>query len=145
MSSIAFFSSFLSLFLYYIYVCVYIYIHTHRTLDFLKLINLFMYLFIFGCFGSLLLCVGFLQLWRAGATLRCGVWASHCGGFSFCGAWALGAWASVVGPHGLSSCGSQALEWRLSSCGSRAQLLRGTWDLPGPGLDPSPLHWQADS
>ena len=25
---------------------------------------------------------------------------------------------------------------RLSSCGSRAQLLRGTWDLPRPGLEP---------
>ena len=25
---------------------------------------------------------------------------------------------------------------RLSSCGSRAQLLRGTWDLPRPGLKP---------
>ena len=25
---------------------------------------------------------------------------------------------------------------RLSSCGSRTQLLRGTWDLPRPGLEP---------
>ena len=25
---------------------------------------------------------------------------------------------------------------RLSSCGSQAQLLRGTWDLPRPGLEP---------
>ena len=25
---------------------------------------------------------------------------------------------------------------RLSSCGSRAQLLRGLWDLPRPGLEP---------
>ena len=25
---------------------------------------------------------------------------------------------------------------RLSSCGARAQLLRGTWDLPTPGLEP---------
>ena len=25
---------------------------------------------------------------------------------------------------------------RLSSCGSRAQLLHGTWDLPRPGLEP---------
>ena len=28
--------------------------------------------------------------------------ASHCGGFSCCGAWALGAWASVVVAHKLS-------------------------------------------
>ena len=26
---------------------------------------------------------------------------------------------------------------RLSNCGSRAQLLRGMWDLPGPGLEPA--------
>ena len=34
---------------------------------------------------------------------------------------------------------------RLSSCGSRAQLLRGMWDLPRQGSNPCPLHWQADS
>ena len=56
--------------------------------------------------------------------LRCSVWASHCGGFSCCGAWALGMWASVVVAHG------------LSSCGSRAYLLCGMWDLPRPGLEP---------
>ena len=55
---------------------------------------------------------------------------------SRCGARALGAWASVVVAHGLSSCGLWALEHRLSSCGTRAQLLRGMWDLPGPGLEP---------
>ena len=38
--------------------------------------------------------------------------------------------------RGLSSCGSWALELRLSSCGARAQLLRGMWDLPGPGFEP---------
>ena len=69
-----------------------------------------------------------------GATLHCGAPASHCGGFSCCGAWALGAWASVVVARGLSSCGSQALEFRLSSCGAQALLLRGMWDFPGPGL-----------
>ena len=33
---------------------------------------------------------------------------------------------------------------RLSNCGSRAQLLRGIWDLPRPGLEhlacPPPIH-----
>ena len=57
---------------------------------------------------------------RAGATLRCGVRASHCGGFSCCRAWALGARTSVVVARGLSSCGSWALERKLSSCGTRA-------------------------
>ena len=37
-----------------------------------------------------------------------------------CGAGALGMWASVVAARGLSSCGSQALEHRLSSCGAQA-------------------------
>ena len=49
---------------------------------------------------AVLLCVDFLQLRQAGATLRCGAWASHCGGFSCCRA--------------------QALERRLSSCGVQA-------------------------
>ena len=75
-------------------------------------------------------------MWRAGATLCCGARASHCGGFSCCGARALGAWASVVVACGLSSCGSQAVERRLSSCGAWAYLLHGMWDLPGPGLEP---------
>ena len=60
---------------------------------------------------------------------------------------------SVVVACGLSSCGSRALERRLSSCGHGLKLLRGMWDLPGPGLEPaSPalagrflIHWQADS
>ena len=94
------------------------------------------YLFIFGCVGSSLLRTGFLQLRRAGATLRCGARASHCGGFSCCGARALGAWASVVVAQGLSSCGSRALERKPSSCGARASLLCGMWDLPRPGLEP---------
>ena len=54
------------------------------------------------------------------ASLRCGARASNCGGFSCCGARALGAQASVVVAHGLSSCGLQTLECRLSSCGARA-------------------------
>ena len=39
--------------------------------------------------------------------------------------------ASLVAEHRLQMC-------RLSSCGSRAQLLRGMWDLPRPGLEPVP-------
>ena len=86
---------------------------------YLFIFNLFIYFF-FGCIGSLLLRAGFLWLRRAVATLHCGVRASHCGGFSCCGAWALGARASVVAARGLSSCGSQALERRVSSCGTQA-------------------------
>ena len=109
----------------------------------------------FGCVGSSLLYAGFLQLRRAGATLRCGAWASHCGGFSCCRARALGAWAqqlwlagsraqarqlwhagSVVAARGLQSAGSVVVAHGLSSCGARAQLLHGLWDLPGPGIEP---------
>ena len=55
-----------------------------------------------------------------GGYSHCGARASHCGGFSCCRAWALGAWASVIVARGLSSCGSRVLEHRLSSCGARA-------------------------
>ena len=36
--------------------------------------------------------------------------------------------------HGFSS-GSQT-QHRLNSCGARAELLLGMWDLPGPGIEP---------
>ena len=58
--------------------------------------------------------------------------------FSSCGMWgplfiaARGpptVMASLVAEHRLQT-------RRLSSCGSRAQSLRGTWDLPRPGLEP---------
>ena len=87
-------------------------------------IFIYLFIFIFGCVGSSLLHLGFLQLQRVGATLRCGARASPYGGFSCCAVWALGMRASVVVAH------------ELSSCGAWAQLLRGMWDLPGPGLKP---------
>ena len=37
--------------------------------------------------------------------------------------------ASLVEEHRLQTC-------RLSSCGTRAQLLHSMWDLPRPGLEP---------
>ena len=43
---------------------------------------------------------------------------------------------SAVAAHRLRSCGSQALEHRLSNCGTWASLLCGIWDLPGPGIEP---------
>ena len=58
--------------------------------------------------------------------------------FSSCGKWGplfiavrgpLTIAASLVAEHRLQT-------RRLSSCGSRAQLLRSMWDLPGPGLEP---------
>ena len=58
--------------------------------------------------------------------------------FSSCGKWGplfiavrgpLTITASLVAEHKLQT-------RRLSNCGSRAQLLRGMWNLPGPGLEP---------
>ena len=40
------------------------------------------------------------------------------------------------GHVGFSSCGTLVLEHRLSSCGARAQLLYGRWDLSGSGMEP---------
>lgn len=42
--------------------------------------------------------------------------------------------ASAAAACGLSSYSSPALEHRLRSCGAQAQLCRGTWDLPRPGI-----------
>ena len=58
--------------------------------------------------------------------------------FSSCGKWGplfitvhgpLTIAASLVAEHRLQTC-------RLSSCGAWAQLLRGMWDPPRPGLEP---------
>ena len=38
--------------------------------------------------------------------------------------------------HGFSCCSTQTLRPRLSSCGTRAQLPYGMWDLPEPGIKP---------
>ena len=46
--------------------------------------------------------------------------------------------ASLVAEHKLQT-------RRLSSCGSRAQLLRACGIFPDQGLNPCSLHWQADS
>ena len=55
---------------------------------------------------------------------------------------------SVSGGHSSLRCAGFSLQWLLllrsmgsrhagfSSCGARAQLLRGMWDLPGPWIEP---------
>ena len=81
----------------------------------------FLFIYLFLAALGLRCCVqAFLSLQRAGVTLHCGVRASHCGGFSCCRAWALGAVDSAVVARRLSSCGLQALKCRLSSCGTWA-------------------------
>ena len=51
-----------------------------------------------------------------GLLSRCGVLASHCGGFSSCRARALGAPASVVAANGLCSTGLIVVAHGLSCC-----------------------------
>ena len=58
----------------------------------------------------------------------------RCAGFSLW--WLLLLWSTGSRRVGFSSCGSWALECRVSSSGAWAQLLRGMWDLPGPGIEP---------
>ena len=96
-------------------------IGVHVTFVFVFNVTFFFNLFyFFGSVGSLLLHAGFFS--------SCGEWwllfiAVHGLLFvvaSHCGARALGVWASVFVAYGLSSCGSQALELRLSNCGARA-------------------------
>ena len=70
----------------------------------------------------------FLYCREQGLVSSGGARASHCSAFSCWKAWA-------VGCTGFSSCSSRALEHRLNSCGSRDLLLRGTWYLPGSGID----------
>ena len=41
---------------------------------------------------------------------------------------------------GYSCCGAQILEHRLNSYVTWAELLRGRWDLPRPGIEPSFLN-----
>ena len=120
-------------------------------LHFIYLKNFFpiylIYLFIyFGCVRSLLLRTGFLQLWQVGATLHCGARASHCGGFSCCGARALGARGLqqlqhvglVVVACGFQSASSVVVVHRLS-CSAACGIF------PDQGTNPCPLHWQVDS
>ena len=53
--------------------------------------------------------------------------------FSSCGKWGP-LFIAVRGP--LTIAASLVAEHRLSNCSSRAQLLRGMWNLPRPGLEP---------
>ena len=91
-------------------------------------LKLFIYLLFY--FGSLLLSVGLLYLWPAGATPPCSPLASHCGGFPRCGAQALGTQVSVVAACRLSSCDTCSLAWVI---------------FPDQGWNLCPQSWQANS
>ena len=99
----------------------------------LSLKFLFIYVFIFGCAGPSLLLGLFSSCRDLGLLSSCyvrllTVVASHVIEHRLSGAQ-----ASVMATHGLSGCGSWALEQRLSGCGSWALEKRlsgcGPWDL----------------
>ena len=115
---------------YFIYNCTYPSCWQLARCCFLYLVYLFIYLFIYlwlhwvfvAACGLTLVTVsrGYSSLWCTGFSLR----------------WLLLLRSTGSRRAGFSSCGSRALQRRLSSCGARAQLLRSMWDLPGPGLEP---------
>ena len=81
------------------------------------------------------LCWVFVAAGRLSLVAASGGYSSlWCVGFSW--RWLLLLWSMGSRHVGFSSCGLWALEHRLSSCGTEAQLLHGMWDLPRPGLEP---------
>ena len=103
-----------------------------RTHIFTKQLNLqyFLFYFIFGCPGSLLLRVGFLQLqsmsWGS-VTLQC---------MSFSLQWLFLLQSMGCRDVGFSGCGSWTLEQGFSSCGPQAQLPCSIWNLPRSRIKP---------
>ena len=92
------------------------------VVNFFKKINLFIYLFV--CFW---LCWVSVSVWGLSPVAASGGHSSsRCAGLTIA--------ASLVAEHRLQT-------RRLSSCGSRVQLLRGMWDLPRPGLEPLSDAW----
>ena len=88
------------------------------------------WVFIAACRSSLVAASGgYSSLWCTGFSLQWLLLLQSTGsrrvGFSSCGMLAQQLWLA----------GSRA-PTRVSSCSTWAQLLRGTWDLPGPGLEP---------
>ena len=86
--------------------------------------TLFIYFFIFGCVGSSVRARAFSSYGKWGPlfiTVQGPLFIAVRGPFTIA--------APPVAGHRLQT-------HRLSSCGSRAQLVHGMWDLPRPGLEP---------
>ena len=73
-----------------------------------------------------------LTLVSGGPLLGCGARLSHRGGSFVAEQGLYSPWRSLV-----AAC-------RLIICGVPAQPPRGMWALPGPGIEPTSLHWQLD-
>ena len=74
-------------------------------------------------------CAGLSPVVARGLRSNYSVRASHPGGSSCCR-------STGSRGSGFSSCSSWALQYKLNSCGTCAQLLLSMWDLPGPGIEP---------
>ena len=107
-----------------------------KDLQFTQIFSFFIIYLLFDCAGLLLLHAGFLQLQRVGAILQ--LWYT---GFS----WQRFLLLQSTGSRrtGFSSCGVWAQQQQLMgsrawvhSRGTQAQLLCGTWNLPGLGIEP---------
>ena len=68
---------------------------------------------------SSLLCWGFLYVRQVRVTLHCSARASHRGGSSCCGAWALEAWASVLPYVGSIAVAHRLVLWHVGSSRTR--------------------------
>ena len=109
---------------------------------FVFLINLFIYFWLHWVFVAVR---GLSLVAESGGSS-----SLRCAGFSL--RWLL-LLRSMGSRHaGFSSCGSRALEHRLSSCGARAWLLRGMWELTGgflttvsPGKSQKSPYWKHSS
>ena len=95
---------------------------------FFKLLFYYFILFIFGCVGS--------QLWLCGSFIAaCRIF--HCSALASLQLWCEGSRAR--GLCSLSQAGSLVEAHRLS-CPSACGIL-----VPGPGIEPTSPHWEADS
>ena len=96
------------------------------------------YVFIFGCAWSSLLWGLFSSSGKWGQLSSCDVQASHCDGFSCCGAQSLGRKPSIVVACGLKRADSVVVAKGLS-CSTSCGIFMNQ------GLNRYPLHWQVDS
>ena len=108
----------------------------HRQADsFVFVFLIYKFLFFFLGVLSPLLCWLFSSCGEQGLLSRCTAQISHCRGFSYCG-------AQAIGHVGFSSWGSWTLQHKLNKDGAQDQLLCELWDLPRSGIESmSPALW----
>ena len=98
------------------------------------------YLFLCGCVLGFCCCHVFLLVAVRGAYSLVSVRGLLIAEHGLCGVQVL-----VVVTCGLTSCGSWALEYRLSSCHYRLSCSEACGIFLDQGLNLCPLHWQMDS